>query len=234
MTNTHKPITMKSICSIVFGIGLSLAGATTNSHAEILFSDNFSGATPNPPTFAKGNSKWVVDKGVFTVDGSGADGNYKPTVGELNFGVTAGTRIHVDLTSATLNSLQFKLRNSNETKGNSLFTIRFEQTADPVGVYDLKMALNPNYFKKSGIALFTNGEWRQNGVEGVAIQENGADDLNLEFDPVLGVTLTVNGHTLLQAPNTLRLQRINRVSLINETGRVSWLVDNVLIEGTTD
>ena len=207
---------------------------TTTSYGEILFSDNFSGNTVNPPTFAEDNAKWVIDSGAFKADGTAVDGNYQPTAGELNFGTAAGTKIHVDLAgSKKFASLEFNLRHSNGTHANYLFTIRVEDLTVAGSFYDIKMSLNPGYFGTTGFALYANKALTVLGVKGNAIQQGGAifETLRLEFDPVGGLMLRKNGIEVLNAPNSLKLTKINRISLINESGTVSYFVDNVQMDG---
>jgi hypothetical protein len=239
--NNRKDIMKKTLQSLTLGLAL-LAGVQSATAGEIIFSDNFSNNQVNPPTFAKTGVQWVVDKGDLGTNGTAVGGNRKPTAGELNFGTEPGTKIHLDLAtpgaeSSRMTAMEFSLRDSNGAKGsNNLFTVRLEDAAVDGAFYDIKMALNPKYFNKSGVALYAqpqNGKNRLTpGGEGAAIRKNGpADTLRIEFDAVGGVTLKLNGEEVLNAPNSLKMTTVNRISFINESGRVSYFVDNVIVEG---
>ena len=231
----------KTLQSLTLGLAL-LAGVQAATAGEIIFSDNFSANSVNPPTFAKPGVKWVIDKGDFGADGTAVGGNYKPTAGELNFGTKPGTRIQIDLAAPDvkadrMTALEFSLRESNGAKGgNLLFTVRLEDTAMEGAFYDIKMALNPKYFNKTGVAILAQTQKGKSqltpGCEGVAIRQKGtADTLRIEFDTVGGLTLKLNGNEVLNAPNSLKMTTVNRISFINESGSVSYFVDNVIVEG---
>jgi hypothetical protein len=101
--------------------------------------------------------------------------------------------------------------------------------------YDIKMALNPKYFSKSGVALCAQSQKGKSqltpGGEGAAIRQKGpADTLRIEFDAVGGLTLKLNGNEVLNAPNSLKMTTVNRISFINESGSISYFVDNVIVE----
>jgi hypothetical protein len=231
----------KTLQSLALGLAL-LACAQAVTAAEILFSDNFSANSLNSPTFAKPGVKWVIDKGDFGADGTAVGGNYKPTAGELNFGTKPGTKIHLDLAAPgvkadRMTALEFSLRESNGAKGgNYLFTVRLEDTAMEGAFYDIKMALNPKYFNKSGVALCAQPQKGKSqltpGGDGAAIRQKGpADTVRIEFDAVGGLTLKLNGNEVLNAPNSLKMTTVNRISFINESGSISYFVDNVIVEG---
>ncbi len=65
----------KTLQSLTLGLAL-LAGVQAATAGEIIFSDNFSANSVNPPTLAKPGVKWVIDKGDFGADGTAVGGNY--------------------------------------------------------------------------------------------------------------------------------------------------------------
>ncbi|MBL4702407.1 MAG: beta-galactosidase [Phycisphaeraceae bacterium] len=205
--------------------------ANTYGGDEILFSDNFTAGTINPPTVTTGGARWVIDNGQFKADGTSA-GNLKPVAGELNFGIAKETAIHVDFSPSKddknlVTTIQFKLRNSNAAAGaNYMFIVRVEDTTVEDGYYDIRMALNPKYFGTSGFCAKT--------VKGIVVGNKGEAAGNrglmtITFHPDEGLALSKNGIEVLYLANALKLKKVNRVTLNNGTGVVSYFIDDFKI-----
>lgn len=202
---------------------------------EPIFSDDFSAPEILLANGTSGKPGWKVLKGKFAVDGSDAAGNYRPAAGQLNFGVTPGAAIALDLNEADARAfrrLDFQLRQSNDGQGTYvLFTVRLEDTSVEGGYYDAKLSLSPVYFNNTGYGGYAYNNLEKTGTPDEALQMGSSafQAISVRFDPSSGVIVSVNGMDVLEIPNKFDLDKINRITLISETGDTSWFVDDVVV-----
>jgi hypothetical protein len=229
-TYNYSDLSARGFASYFTNGSGNLISTTTN---HVLFSDNFSDNEVTTPTYSLGSHSWVIDSGAFRADGVDVP-NHLETAGQLNFGTASLTAIHLDLappSSATTETVEFDLRQSDGAQGgNHVFTLQLWDSANAATYYALKMSLNPAYFgTTSGFCCYTNTTLTTVGTAGMGLLNGGFRTVKLSFNPKNKTfTLTYDGVTALTG--TLpALKVINRIVLINETGTVSWFVDNVIV-----
>jgi hypothetical protein len=202
-----------------------LLGTITGTVKASLLTDDFSDSnyTSNPT--------WVVDSGIFAADGS-AIGNYYGSAGAgmLAFGTAAGTKIHLDFTStdATAATIDFDIFQSNYAYPNGYrFTFEVADTTSGLS-YTVTGYLQTGCFGDSGFNSYTSSGAIAAGTSGTCLL-NGWQHVQIVFDPTTGVKMYYGGTLVSSFTNFKNLTKINRLSLTNESGTLSWFVDNVQI-----
>ncbi len=232
-TAIREKTKMKKLAAIaaVSLLGVVLAhpaqGTTTNIY------DNFSDNEVFTPTYSANGTKWVIDSGSFSADGTAV--NIYGLAGWLNFGDTVQSKIHIGfgaIPSNTPFAVQFDLLEWNGAHvGNYYFDLTVGDTS--VGSYTINMSLLPTFGSGPSATGFQLSSPNVLGTAGADLTAwPGPDTIALSFDPAGGVVLKDNGTPVLSFANSLGLTRLNYLSLDSGNGSavsMSWYVDNVLV-----
>lgn len=232
------PLAARSIASVFGVFCLLLAMASVCADDGLILRDNFSDGEVATPEYSSAKSSWVIDHGSFAVDGTQLGENHQPSGGELNFGVNEKAQIRIDLgdvVESTPLTIRFTLSSSNGGLANDTFELELRD-ATSGEYYAVKMSGNAAYFAqadgaKSGFHGYNAEGNMIPATEGMRLEPGRPMAMEITFDDLTGVVLTLDGQIAAKWPNFKNLPRVDRIVFRTE-GPVSWYLANFEIRGT--
>lgn len=234
------------------GAVLGSGFAAESASCEEIITDDFStssvvteSGSSFPPTFSKAGTKWLVESGKVASDGTSLP--FESPTGQLVLDRTQKTKVRIDFGSVvndTPSKVSFQLRQWDGAGPSSAFFFAIGIGCKELGSeYSIMLSLSPAYFGTgggtSGVGVVDSGG--AHGGVADAHFPNGADgqafhDITVEFDPAIGLSVTIDGELVASHKNTDGLPKVDYVTLSNEGNakgaNLGWFVDNFSVEAS--